>query len=134
MKKSCQHFYLTNPLSELRMQCSPHEDGSIVPLSSPFKRPKQTIVTPFHQALWEIIYKTRHTDESSRTVVLHILIIFDCMLPRPKQSRDGLSHNHFFKQKMKMEREKTEGEKSKKMDSEKMVKEKSPFGSNFSTF
>ena len=47
---------------------------------------------------------------------------------------DGLSHSHFFKQKMKMEREKTEGEKSKKMDSEKMVKEKSPFESNFSTF
>lgn len=33
-----------------------------------------------------------------------------------------------------MEREKTEGEKSKKMDSEKMVKEKSSFGSNVSPF
>ena len=69
IKRPCQHFYLTNPLSELRMQCSPHEDGPIVPLSSPFKRPRQTFVTPFHQALWEIIYKTRHTDENRGPVL-----------------------------------------------------------------
>ena len=89
-KRPYQHFYLTNPLSELRMQCSPHEDGSIVPLSSPFKRPRQTFVTPFHQALLEIIHKTRHTDGNSGPILLHILIIFICMLPGTKQSRDLL--------------------------------------------
>ena len=64
--------------------------------------------------------------------------IFDACYQVPNNREtclsNGLSHNHFFKQKMKMEREKTEGEKSNKMDSEKMVKKKSSFGSNFSPF
>ena len=50
--------------------------------------------------------------------------IFDACYQVPNNREtclsDGLSHNHFFKQKVKMEREKTEGEKSKKMDSEKL--------------
>ena len=58
--------------------------------------------------------------------------IFDACYQVPNNREtclsNGLSHNHFFKQKMKMEREKTEGEKSKKMDSEKMVKRKALLG------
>ena len=114
---------MTNLLSELRMQCSPHEDGPIVPLSSPFKRPRQTFVTPFHQALLEIIHKTRHTDGNSGPILLHILIIFICMLPGTKQSRDLLvrwTDNHFFKQKMKMERER----KARKWTARKWLKRK----------